>query len=152
MNTRVHQSHCCAKHGCKYGDEDCPVVNGDVKQFYYCEECFKIIDFESHYSFNDMSDLYMYCTSFVPEHLLSEMKGFDKYIHDVFLPELTGDIEESEDGDEEDCVDEIEEMKSLIDGVYEIVELFGYKSESHFYKVWAKKWLEKARKYGAKGD
>lgn len=26
----VHASHCCAVHGCKYGDKDCPVVAGTV--------------------------------------------------------------------------------------------------------------------------
>lgn len=35
----VHASHCCARHGCKYFEEDCPVVTGQVKQLYNCEEC-----------------------------------------------------------------------------------------------------------------
>lgn len=35
----VHITHCCAVHGCKYGDEDCPVVNLRVKQAYPCEDC-----------------------------------------------------------------------------------------------------------------
>jgi hypothetical protein len=35
----VHATHCCKQHGCKYGDEDCPVVLGEVKQVYPCEEC-----------------------------------------------------------------------------------------------------------------
>lgn len=35
----VHQSHCCILHGCKYGDADCPVVLGIVKQEYLCETC-----------------------------------------------------------------------------------------------------------------
>jgi hypothetical protein len=26
----VHDTHCCAIHGCKYGDDDCPVVSGEV--------------------------------------------------------------------------------------------------------------------------
>lgn len=33
----VHRTHCCKKHGCKYGDEYCPVVLGHVKQDYKCE-------------------------------------------------------------------------------------------------------------------
>ena len=24
----VHSRHCCVEHGCKYGEEDCPVVIG----------------------------------------------------------------------------------------------------------------------------
>lgn len=35
----VHQTHCCIIHGCKYGDEDCPVVSGEIKQAYPCEYC-----------------------------------------------------------------------------------------------------------------
>ena len=36
---RVHATHCCIIHGCKYGDEDCPVESGEVKQEYICEWC-----------------------------------------------------------------------------------------------------------------
>jgi len=35
----VHETHCCIKHGCKYGDIDCPVVLGIIKQRYLCESC-----------------------------------------------------------------------------------------------------------------
>ena len=35
----VHASHCCKWHGCKYGDPDCPVANGEVEQKYLCEAC-----------------------------------------------------------------------------------------------------------------
>lgn len=35
----VHASHCCLKHGCKYGKDDCPVVNQQVVQQYTCEWC-----------------------------------------------------------------------------------------------------------------
>jgi hypothetical protein len=38
-NTGVHASHCCAQHGCKYGDDDCPVVQGTIEQLYPCESC-----------------------------------------------------------------------------------------------------------------
>jgi hypothetical protein len=43
----VHRTHCCKVHGCKYGDEDCPVITGVIQQSYACElggfmgeECF----------------------------------------------------------------------------------------------------------------
>jgi len=39
MNVAVHESHCCEHHGCKYGDEDCPVASGETQQLYPCEEC-----------------------------------------------------------------------------------------------------------------
>jgi len=38
-NKCVHTEHCCSKHGCKYGHENCPVTNGDKKQSFPCEEC-----------------------------------------------------------------------------------------------------------------
>lgn len=38
-NIGVHKTHCCVKHGCKYGDPGCPVVNGLIEQDYPCEEC-----------------------------------------------------------------------------------------------------------------
>lgn len=38
-NIGVHASHCCHSHGCKYGDEDCPVELGYVPQDYECEDC-----------------------------------------------------------------------------------------------------------------
>lgn len=38
-DTGVHRTHCCIRHGCKYGEKDCPVVTGKVKQDYPCEDC-----------------------------------------------------------------------------------------------------------------
>jgi hypothetical protein len=35
----VHINHCCEKHGCKYGDIDCPVTLNLVTQKYPCEFC-----------------------------------------------------------------------------------------------------------------
>ena len=35
----AHDTHCCIHHGCKYGDDDCPVANGVRKQCYLCESC-----------------------------------------------------------------------------------------------------------------
>lgn len=34
----VHDRHCCPVHGCKYGDEDCPVVLG-LEEGLPCEFC-----------------------------------------------------------------------------------------------------------------
>lgn len=38
-NVGTHSSHCCKKHGCKYGDDDCPVHHGHIIQDYPCEWC-----------------------------------------------------------------------------------------------------------------
>lgn len=35
----VHTEHCCRIHGCKYGDEDCPVYLGQKPQSFACESC-----------------------------------------------------------------------------------------------------------------
>lgn len=35
----VHKAHCCYIHGCKYGDPECPVVNGLTKQDHLCWDC-----------------------------------------------------------------------------------------------------------------
>ena len=35
----VHTTHCCMRHGCKYGAVDCPVEAGTVAQAYTCEQC-----------------------------------------------------------------------------------------------------------------
>jgi hypothetical protein len=49
MNIGVHASHCCKWHGCKYGNEDCPVITGKVKQEYLCEWCNEDLENEEHY-------------------------------------------------------------------------------------------------------
>ncbi len=34
-----HISHCCFRHGCEYGDKDCPVAAGKRPQRHLCERC-----------------------------------------------------------------------------------------------------------------
>lgn len=44
----VHETHCCPFHGCKYGDEDCPVESGKASPRYSmnngCEVCEGILE------------------------------------------------------------------------------------------------------------
>lgn len=35
----AHTEHCCSKHGCKYGQEDCTVATGQKEQSHPCEYC-----------------------------------------------------------------------------------------------------------------
>jgi hypothetical protein len=35
----VHTEHCCQRHGCKYGDIDCPVILYVKQQSFMCEFC-----------------------------------------------------------------------------------------------------------------
>ncbi len=39
MADGVHQAHCCGHHGCKYGDERCPVATGAAQQEHPCIHC-----------------------------------------------------------------------------------------------------------------
>jgi len=45
-----------------------------------------------------------------------------------------------------------EEAQSLIDGAYEIVELYKSSDGSEYSTVWKNRWLENARKHGASGE
>jgi hypothetical protein len=47
-NDGVHETHCCVFHGCKYGDEDCPVTNKRITQAYSCENCIDNEYFNQH--------------------------------------------------------------------------------------------------------
>jgi len=38
-NPGTHRTHCCILHGCKYGNDECPVVSGEIRQDYTCEDC-----------------------------------------------------------------------------------------------------------------
>ena len=38
--TRVHVTHCCVVHGCKYSNANCPVEQGDEVQEHPCEFCY----------------------------------------------------------------------------------------------------------------
>lgn len=53
-NIGVHATHCCKKHGCKYGDQNCPVELGIVKEVYpfQCEICY-----EDNTKKNDLIDI-----------------------------------------------------------------------------------------------
>ena len=37
----VHMSNCCARHGCRYHDADCPVEKHLAPQDVVCEDCFE---------------------------------------------------------------------------------------------------------------
>ena len=50
-NYGVHSTHCCKWHGCKYGDPDCPVATGKVKQVYLCEDCYDDLEQENYYKY-----------------------------------------------------------------------------------------------------
>lgn len=47
MSDGVHNTHCCKIHGCKYGDNDCPVEFGNLPGI-ECEIC----ETDQHYPSN----------------------------------------------------------------------------------------------------
>lgn len=61
-NYGVHAAHCCKWHGCKYGDDDCPVVTGKVEQKYLCEYCYEDLDGEEYYrkALNNIEEMKMF--------------------------------------------------------------------------------------------
>jgi hypothetical protein len=48
----THGSHCCKDHGCKYGDESCPVEAGTEPQEFPCEQC----QYETEHKFDNFTD------------------------------------------------------------------------------------------------
>lgn len=63
-NEGVHRTHCCVLHGCKYGDDNCPVANNRIKQDYVCETCsaeeFTLAD--AHDTYNIRNGLQKTCS------------------------------------------------------------------------------------------
>jgi len=48
----VHTEHCCVIHGCKYGQDDCPVINDIKIQSFPCEDCSEEIEYLELYQAN----------------------------------------------------------------------------------------------------
>lgn len=82
----VHQTHCCKKHGCKYGDKDCPVVTGEVKQNFDCENGdYSDPCFEPNADYNDEIENFLQGIHLVTEN---RPNNFYKYIQEIAKPEF----------------------------------------------------------------
>lgn len=46
-NVGTHETHCCKRHGCKYGYGVCPVADGATVQRYACEYCVSVRSLET---------------------------------------------------------------------------------------------------------
>jgi hypothetical protein len=55
----THRTHCCVVHGCKYGDNQCPVVVRKVEQAYPCEDC-------GHAGINNLAAVHAVITGTIP--------------------------------------------------------------------------------------
>ena len=70
---KVHVHHCCKKHGCKYGDDDCPVAYGDAEQIYPCP------DRDDYYDDDLFYDSPSNVEALISEAVMAERrKGYDK--------------------------------------------------------------------------
>jgi len=88
-NWGVHESHCCKFHGCKYGDEDCPVVLQLVEVKYSCEDC---NGDDTYYSKADMKEAIKYgyelYNSKIGNSLMGRPKKLEKEINKFFTTPL----------------------------------------------------------------
>jgi hypothetical protein len=82
-NVGTHAGHCCKKHGCKYGDEDCPVQFGHIIQDYPCEWCNDPheIYMNAVTEMCDKSFLDMDMPQIIKERLTKLIEARDKYYH-----------------------------------------------------------------------
>ena len=71
---RVHLTHCCKKHGCKYSDPNCPIAYGDEEQVYPCPDCD-----DYHYDDDLFYDSPSNVEALISEAVMAERrKGYDK--------------------------------------------------------------------------
>jgi hypothetical protein len=75
----VHEAHCCLKHGCKYGYDNCPVVLDKVKQLYKCEDC----QYDDVYDDIGIRDAYKEALIQIKQLTTNSSKGELFRIHDI---------------------------------------------------------------------
>jgi hypothetical protein len=83
----VHTEHCCRIHGCKYGDDDCPVENKTKVQSFECEMCsdsrFTVYILELSYDYESSSILSIHISRegaiMAAEKRLKEYKQVNEY-------------------------------------------------------------------------
>ncbi|MGD9678132.1 MAG: hypothetical protein AB7V16_07180 [Vulcanibacillus sp.] len=83
MNIKVHASHCCVLHGCKYGDSECPVVLKLVQQLYECETCYNIEQGHSSFSYEDMRKAFNHQKRINDFYI--DNRSFEQWIKDEFI-------------------------------------------------------------------
>lgn len=69
-DTEVHATHCCHRCGCKYGDEDCPVVLGGVVGISRseCDYCCDDTDIDAEQYVRELRESH--------DRMLAEMKRY----------------------------------------------------------------------------
>lgn len=78
-----HPSHCCARHGCKYGYDDCPVYLQEQKQEYPCESCgYDIAEFRSQEILQNYNDLSAYLVKYLNSKNKLKSCALTKVIYD----------------------------------------------------------------------
>lgn len=82
----VHQTHCCIIHGCKYGDEDCPVESGEIEQDYDCEDC------DDHYGDFFLADSQFFGKTKEGKRVIGRLKHFAENSSCVSLIDKGGNV------------------------------------------------------------
>lgn len=109
----VHETHCCSKHGCKYGGDNCPVELNLIKQKFPCESC------EDMYLTNDPKYLG------IPNISFSLTKEDDKREPDFRKQRVDRGFDDSETWSLRDTIanfiiPRLEEFEKITDGMFDI--------------------------------
>lgn len=92
MSEGVHRTHCCLLHGCKYGDEDCPVVNKRVRQAYPCEDCGVYHDIHNMEEFDACVRINETPEKEKREALMSGLAEINHWLREPLVPELEEEL------------------------------------------------------------
>lgn len=88
----VHEAHCCEKHGCKYGDNDCCVAIGIAKAKYSCEYC-DDDENDKQFSLEDMRKCYEGVLQNVGTCIKREdLPTFNQYIQSLSTQQLPSEF------------------------------------------------------------
>jgi len=97
MNKCVHTEHCCAIHGCKYGDLSCPVKVGEKEQSHPCWDCYD----------DDMKSLEQVLRfarimkiSYDVAHIVHKYSLLNQEEKEMFLKEIAGPKEQESNHEE----------------------------------------------------
>jgi hypothetical protein len=99
----VHETHCCAKHGCKYGYKDCPVVLNLTKQEYECEygdymtPCFdkpidEMVDIGAELYRNELIDKIAFMSPTIYKKKEKEIEVISIYSRDAFKAGVKSEV------------------------------------------------------------
>lgn len=76
----VHETHCCKECGCKYGNDDCPMVLGIGEQRYDCPDCLgDVIDSREGPSLEERDELLKKRLNLTPEERENRIQQVNEF-------------------------------------------------------------------------